>query len=118
MPSREYKRILSFLMAIAMVLSMSPVHAHATEWEVYDNEQEAVVIAENGDTVVAVDPVAEEAPADAAPETRSAAYTELQSTIDNMLSWYLGTTQMETEAVYAAVNALVEDMYWNALIRF
>ena len=99
MQKTNTKRFLSFLMALLMIFSLVPFQTFATETDTHDHET-----SEEQDTVKAT-----EAP------VNTALLESIQAAIDDMLNWYLGTTQMTTEEVYTAVADMTDDDYWMAL---
>lgn len=93
---------------------------------------ETILISEEGEDlsnpVTESEPVTESSaaiivePTETIPETTAnteyTVTTHFQAKINDILSWYLGTTQMSTSDIYAAVFAMEEDIYWNALVEF
>ena len=100
MLTKNTQRFLSFVMAFLMVFSLFPVQALAAETEEHNHDHAEVQEAAPAETL----------PAETEVPVNQKLLDSLQATIDEMLTRYLGTTQMTTEEVYAAVYAM-ED-YW------
>ena len=96
MNANFFKRVASLLLALVMVLSLLPkdvhTHAHAAEEEqTQEHVHEEEVFSEE--------------------------YLDIQATIDEMLTWYLGSTDATQAEIEAAVAAMDADTVWMAQVE-
>ncbi|MBQ9843075.1 MAG: hypothetical protein IJO31_02885, partial [Oscillospiraceae bacterium] len=108
MLSNTWRRCLSFLMAVFMVVSLMPVSALAADEESHDHSHE---VDGQADIVAAEDPVATEA--HSVPSNPLIA--EYQERIDTVLSSYFSGVEMTAEAIQATVDAMDEMTFANWL---
>ena len=80
------------------------------------NEEDAAVYAENN-AVLAAFKAALEAKAEEQPEKLSKAYYEVQAMIDDMLNWYLGSTEVTQEEIEAIVAGMDETTIREAYVE-
>ena len=120
------KRFLSFVMALAMVVSLLPLQIFAEEVDVSELvlEEESPEVVETAvvdDTAAIVEEttVEETVAEPEIPETTAAVsenLTLVQDEINRVLETYGIAVDMTTEQIHSAVAAMNDDAYWEALV--
>jgi ferredoxin len=88
--SSMLKKCLSFALAVLVLFSVAPIQARAAEAEhEHDHVEESV----------------------------SEAMQAVQASIDDMLEWYVGSTEASEEEVAAKVAEMDDDSIWMALVE-
>ena len=96
------KRIVSLLLALIMIFSVLPTQALAEE--VHNHEEESTTAgSETSQTPVESELTKE--------------VSEIQAKIDEMLTYYLGTTTATEEEIAAVVDAMDSDTIWMAQVE-
>ena len=107
------KRAISLVLALVMVLSLVPsfghVHAHAEEVEQETTATESTEAAVTGAPTVSET---------TEPESSSGEdYASIQKWIDEILTWYLGSTEATQEQIEAAVAEMTADDVWMTQVE-
>ena len=95
MSTSSMKRLLSLILVLAMVVSVVPFPTFAVEQAQISDSQEIV----------------------AAEEEATEAAQQIQSKIDEMLNWYLGSTQKTREEIDVIVSQMDSDNRWMAQVE-
>ena len=95
MSTSSMKRLLSLILVLAMVVSVVPFPTFAVEQAQISDSQEIV----------------------AAEEEATEAAQQIQSKIDEMLNWYLGSTQTTREEIDVIVSQMDSDNRWMAQVE-